>query len=127
MYDQDFWNTHDSYNSKDKHKSFIKRIFLPKIVQVLEQKVYKFKHTLKHMVKTITIMNDAYEVLKRLKKKDESFSDVIRRVGNEQKTDLTRWVGVLKGDKQRVREFQTSIRKTREEVSADVEKRNVHF
>ena len=40
------------------------------------------------MVKTITIMDDAYEALKRLKKKDESFSDIIRRVGKEKKMNF---------------------------------------
>ena len=32
------------------------------------------------MVKTITVTNDAYEALKKLKMGDESFSEVIRRV-----------------------------------------------
>ncbi len=35
--------------------------------------------------KTITIMEDAYEMLFRLKKKDESFSDVIRKVTAKRK------------------------------------------
>ena len=89
------------------------------------QKAYKFKHTLKHMVKTITIMDDAYILLKKLKKKDESFSDVIRRVGYETKIDLKEWLGVLGTDAQRVKEFHAETKKIRQELSVDTEKRNV--
>ena len=78
------------------------------------------------MVKTITIMDDAYEALKRLKKKDESFSDIIIRVGKEKKMNLKEWFGVLKGDEERIKEFHSAIKKIREEVSRDVVKRDVH-
>ena len=75
------------------------------------------------MVKTITIMDDAYEILKRMKKKDESFSELIRRFNKEQKTDLTKWFGILKGSKKRVKEFQEETRRIRNEISQDIEKR----
>jgi len=35
--------------------------------------------------KTITIMEDAYEALNRLKKDDESFSEVIRKIAKSRK------------------------------------------
>lgn len=35
--------------------------------------------------KTITIMEDAYNLLNRLKKKDESFSDVIRELARNRR------------------------------------------
>ena len=37
------------------------------------------------MVKTITIKEDAYDRLKRMKVGDESFSDVINRIGSTKK------------------------------------------
>jgi len=57
-----------------------------------------FKHT--HMfvaTKTITIMEDAYERLAKEKRKDESFSDVIRRITNK-KNDLDRFFGILSNE-----------------------------
>ncbi len=44
--------------------------------------------------KTITIMEDAYEKLAREKRKDESFSDVIRRITSNN-NDLTKFFGIL--------------------------------
>lgn len=69
------------------------------------------------MVKTITIMDDAYEILKKQKEGEESFSEVIRRLNKEQKTDLKRWFGALKNiDQER-------FRKIREQTSKDIEER----
>lgn len=75
------------------------------------------------MVKTITIMNDAYELLKKLKDKEESFSDVIRKLGKREGVNLVKWFGVLKGDEKRVQEFQTAVKKIRLEASRDMEER----
>lgn len=45
--------------------------------------------------KTITIMNDAYELLKRNKGKGESFSDVIRKkIGG--RTNIMEFAGIWK-------------------------------
>ena len=44
--------------------------------------------------KTITIMEDAYEVLVRNKGRDESFSDLIRRKFKKQ--DLSKYIGAWK-------------------------------
>ncbi len=41
--------------------------------------------------KTISIMDDAYEILLKAKRKDESFSDVIRRMSA--KKDITKYIG----------------------------------
>ncbi|MCF7871949.1 antitoxin VapB family protein [Candidatus Woesearchaeota archaeon] len=43
--------------------------------------------------KTITIMEDAYELLRKAKKDDESFSDVIRRIANKE-TNIEKFFGV---------------------------------
>ena len=83
----------------------------------------KFKHTFKHMVKTITIMDDAYEVLKSKKAKDESFSDTIRRVCKERKVDLRQWFGALKGGEARAKAMNKEIMKERARTSKDIEER----
>ena len=44
--------------------------------------------------KTITIMDDAYELLSANKQKDESFSDVIRRIAA--KKDISQFAGSWK-------------------------------
>ena len=44
-------------------------------------------------VKTITIMEDAYKILKGMKSDTESFSDVIRRIGK--KRPLSEFIGIL--------------------------------
>lgn len=50
----------------------------------------------KHMaVKTITITEEAYNIFKRLKGSNESFSDLIRRIGSERKFDAGSIFGVL--------------------------------
>ncbi|MEX2682753.1 MAG: antitoxin VapB family protein [Candidatus Sigynarchaeota archaeon] len=45
--------------------------------------------------KNISITKDVYDTLMRLRHGDESFSDVIRRLVNEQKRDPLRFFGIL--------------------------------
>ncbi len=73
------------------------------------------------MVRKITITEEAYERLRRLKGKDDSFSKVIVRV-SEGKTDLRRFLGILSGEKELV-EARKRIREIRKRVSRDIEKR----
>ena len=47
------------------------------------------------MVKTITITNDAYEMLKKMKGKEDSFSKTIIRITGEKRTDLNKFLGIL--------------------------------
>ncbi|HLC86427.1 MAG TPA: antitoxin VapB family protein [Candidatus Nanoarchaeia archaeon] len=75
------------------------------------------------MVKTITVMDDAYEMLKRMKNKDESFSDVIRKCVSCRSTDLKKWLGILGKDESRTKEFKEFLTKTRKETSKDIETR----
>jgi len=66
--------------------------------------------------KTITIMEDAYEMLVKQKNKDESFSEVIRRIC--EKKALEKYFGALKDMPLKdFRKFEESINKMR-----DVEK-----
>ena len=58
--------------------------------------MYTYVYTgYKMATKTITIMDDVYELLVRNKSKDESFSDELRRV-LIRKRDIMRHAGVLK-------------------------------
>ena len=45
----------------------------------------------------ISIKKDVYNKLKKMKKKDESFSDIIRELADEGK-DISKCFGLLKGD-----------------------------
>ena len=47
------------------------------------------------MVKTITITNEAYELLKKMKGTDDSFSKAIIKFTSERKIDLNRFLGIL--------------------------------
>lgn len=63
------------------------------------------------MAKTLVLADDVYLLLKSMKRKDESFSDVIRRICGEEnqvlrkgrKIDLSKWLGIFKQE-------QTSIK-----------------
>ena len=51
------------------------------------------------MVKVISLANDAYAELKVLKKEDDSFSDVVRRlVKKEKKADIMDFFGIWSDD-----------------------------
>ena len=73
------------------------------------------------MVKTITIKEDAYEKLKGMKMGDESFSDVINRLGSPKK-DITSIVGIMKGNMD-LEETKKKIKEFREKATKDMEKR----
>lgn len=78
----------------------------------------------KHMVKTITIMDDAYELLKGMKEESESFSDVIRKCALNKTVNLKKWVGILGTEEKRLKEFKATITKLRQEASQDIIIRN---
>jgi predicted CopG family antitoxin len=52
------------------------------------------------MVKPVSLSNEAYGVLSKMKSEGESFSDVVLRLAekNDKKTDLSRFFGVLSKD-----------------------------
>jgi len=60
--------------------------------------------------KTISLADDAYERLKRLKREDESFSDVVRRLTGD--VTLSQYYGVL--DEETADELESLIEKRRE-------------
>ncbi len=49
--------------------------------------------------KTISIREEVYDMLKNLKKENESFSDVIGKLVKKRKSDLSEYFGVLKNSK----------------------------
>ena len=72
------------------------------------------------MVKTITIKEEAYEKLKGMKIGDESFSDLINRLGSPRK-DIKSLFGIM-GDID-IDDIKKKIKKFREEATKDMEKR----
>lgn len=59
----------------------------------------------------ISITEDVYNTLKRLKKEDESFSDVIRNV--TQQKDISRCYGLWKGNEEEVEFIRKEALKAR--------------
>ena len=49
--------------------------------------------------KTISIRDEVYNILKSLKRDNESFSEVIGKLAEKRKSDLSQYFGVLKGSK----------------------------
>ena len=72
------------------------------------------------MVKTITIKEDAYDKLKRMKMGEESFSDVINRIGSTRK-DIKSLFGIMKDID--IESAKKKIKEFREEATKDMEKR----
>lgn len=64
-----------------------------------------------HMAtKTISITQETYDMLSSWKKDNESFSDVIKRLGR--KIDLVQYAGVL--SEKKGEELQKAVRRSRE-------------
>lgn len=64
-------------------------------------------------IKSLTITENAYEILKRLKHGDESFSEAILRIGSERKNHVNRYLGILKMSESEVAEILHGIKKRR--------------
>lgn len=82
-----------------------------------------FKH--KHMfmaIKTITITEDAYESIKRLKSAGESFSQLFLRI-SKQKMKVKDLLGAVKMTDEEYKELKRKTKKYREEASKDMEAR----
>ena len=76
-------------------------------------------------VKTITVTEEAYTAIKRLKTGDESFSELFNRLGNKplRVKDL---IGVLKTTTEDADAFQKRVRAIREELGKGMDKRIDH-
>ncbi|MDD5614806.1 MAG: antitoxin VapB family protein [Candidatus Methanoperedens sp.] len=62
--------------------------------------------------KTISIREEVYDVLKSLKRENESFSDVIGKLTKKRKSNLREYFGVLK-DSKVLNEIEEDTRKIR--------------
>jgi len=67
-------------------------------------------------MKTISIRDNVYEKLLKLKREDESFSDVIERLLTREKTSLKQFFGKLK-DSSILEEMEEEVLKFRKSVS----------
>ncbi len=70
------------------------------------------------VIKSLTITEDAYETLKRMKYENESFSDVILRVGKTQVNIVEKYFGILKGTEKDAESWKKRIREER--AKADI-------
>lgn len=73
-------------------------------------------------VKTITITEEAYEALRRIKERDRSFSEVIIEITRGNKNHLDKFFGVLKGSKV-LNDLRKNIKKYRMQADSDARKR----
>ena len=66
-------------------------------------------------------MDDAYNLLKKMKHKDESFSEIIRKLASKNTVDLTKWLGIINGGEERAGEFKKTTKEIRKRLSRSVE------
>lgn len=74
------------------------------------------------MVKTLTVTEDAYDSLKRLKMGDESFSQVIKRIAG-QKMKVKDLLGAMVESKEEMDAFANRVKEEREKLGKDMEER----
>ncbi len=73
-----------------------------------------YAHIHMHMVKVISLSEEAYEKLKSRKSVDKSFSDVvIELVENRKKGSIMDLFGALKDDKESIKAFEESYKARR--------------
>ena len=78
--------------------------------------MFMFKHM---VVKTITITEDAYNVLKRMKKSNQSFSELIIEFSEEKKGHLINLFGILKDKSKDMDELQEKSINYRKDFDSD--------
>jgi len=68
-----------------------------------------------HMgTKTISIKDEVYDLLRRLKREDESFGDVISRLARAEAVDLEEFFGLLEDRTERLDGLAEDVRRIRE-------------
>jgi len=70
-------------------------------------------------IKSLTITEDAYTTLKRLKYNEESFSEAILRLGRTQTNIIDKYFGILKRTEKEVKEWEREIKKSRMTVDKE--------
>ena len=81
-----------------------------------------FKHKQYMTVKTITITEDSYHVIKALKQTGESFSELFKRIANKplRASDVR---GILGNDQREGEDFKRRVKEIREQSGKSMEKR----
>ncbi len=106
-------------SSKKIPPRFIKEFSLRSIMSTNTEKaenyIYQYTYSEGMGSRTIMIRDDAYELLKSKKRADESFTDVIIRLGNPPKKKLTDciglWADIPKEDLERIERNILNLRK----------------
>lgn len=73
--------------------------------------------------KTITIKEEVYEELLKLKKKDESFSDMFKRFARREKPSLDEFLGAWKMPNREWSKIKKELKKERTKMDKDFERR----
>lgn len=106
----------------------LKLVVKIKLVDILnETSKYMFKRMCSMVVKTLTIKEKAYDALYGLKRENESFSDVILRLSEEKKGNITPFFGCLADSGRSAKEWKEEIYARRKKVDDEVKKRMVHI
>lgn len=84
--------------------------------------MFMFKHKLTMAVKTITITEEAYNALKRIKLDSESFSKIIINITNEKANPVEKYFGVMKGSKM-MQDIREKVASDRKKFNEDYKKR----
>ena len=74
-------------------------------------------------IKTITITENAYSQIKKLKVGDESFSELFTRIATEKSNNINKYFGILKEEGTNMEKIRTRYGKIREDTSIAIEKR----
>jgi len=69
--------------------------------------MFKHKHIM--VVKTLTITEETYNKMKRLKRENESFSDLFNRLADEKLNIASRFRGLIKMSEKEVDEWRKSL------------------
>ncbi len=79
------------------------------------------------VTKTITVTKEAYDAIKQLKRKDESFSELFKRIENKP-LRVKDMVGILNDTPEEAEAFARRVREGRKKASQDWDRRitNVH-
>lgn len=75
------------------------------------------------VIKSLTITEEAYKSLKRLKYEDESFSKAILRIAKEKSNAINRYFGTLRLSEKEAKEWKNNINNRRREISKELEDR----
>jgi len=79
------------------------------------------------VIKSLTITEDAYDALKTLKHGDESFSKTILRIKEDKANVIERYFGILKMSEKEINDWQKNIKKRREEINQEFQKRKINL